>query len=245
MISWTSGTACRGAVRERTDRDPAGVDSAASPEGGILVAPDLTPSLFLELDWKCHRGAAICGGSPTSHVAILARARGIPLVVGLEEDLDPLTEGQPAILDAEEGRLILTPRAETLRGIEERLAARAADEAAARVLIARPARTAAGDSVAIMINVDDPAILDPADPDTVAVKTCDGIGLARTEFLFHAGRMPGEEEQLAVYRGLIDWAQGRSFEKLQGQGIIRFTAENWRSLLDGYRKVPEPSTSGN
>ncbi len=200
-------------LRDRVSRalfgDHAGGERAGAQEGDILVATDLTPSLFLELDWTRHRGAAICGGSPTSHVAILARARGIPLVVGLGADLDLLTEGEPAVLDAEEGRLILAPRPATLSGIEDRLAARAADEVEARALIARPAQTAAGDSVAITINVDDPAVLDPIHPDAVAVETCDGIGLARTEFLFEGGRLPGEAEQLAVYRGLIDWARGR------------------------------------
>ena len=54
-------------------------------EHAILVAEDLTPSRFLETDWTRYSGAALKAGSPAGHVALLARARGTPLVVGLGE----------------------------------------------------------------------------------------------------------------------------------------------------------------
>jgi len=170
----------------------------------ILLAEDLTPSRFLELDGPCLRGAAILGGSPTSHVAILARARGIPLVVGLDLTLDRAMGGQNAVLDAKAGRLVVAPSEDTLGVARDRLNSIAAEKRAWEGLIDRPAVTADGAPVQVMINVDDPSILD-----TLSPTLCDGIGLTRTEFLFRGGHLPGEDAQFKVYRRLMIWAAGR------------------------------------
>lgn len=172
--------------------------------GGILVADDLTPSRFLELDWSRLAGAALRGGSRTSHVAILARARGVPLVVGLDTGAAALADGTPAILDAETGRLVVDPGPETLAGLTARLGDRAALVDAAARTLDRPAATADGEPVAVLVNVDDPARLA-----ALPVAQCDGIGLTRTEFLFDGGVLPAEECQLAVYRRILQWAEGR------------------------------------
>src|SRR5205814_4968840 len=94
-------------------------------EGGIYLCDELTPSRFLELDWSRWRGAALLGGSTTSHVAILARSRGVPLLVGVRATLDELVDGDAAVLDAETGRLILSPSEVTARWFRERQQARA------------------------------------------------------------------------------------------------------------------------
>lgn len=66
----------------------------------------------------------------------------------------------------------------------------------------RPAVTRSGEPVRVTINVDDPALLDGVEPGH-----CDGVGLTRTEFLFHGGGgLPDEETQVHVYRRLLDWA---------------------------------------
>lgn len=179
----------------------AGPDSL--PEGGILVADDLTPSRFLAADWSAGRGIALRAGSPTAHVAILARARGVPMAIGL----GPVAAGghDVAILDAEAGTLTLSPGPADHARHEERLIEGAGARAEEALLLERPAVTAAGEAVAVHVNVGDPAEIAGLDP-----ALCDGIGLVRTEFLFH-GRadLPGEEEQLAAYRRLIAWAGGR------------------------------------
>ena len=176
----------------------------ALAEGAILVAEDLTPSRFLELDWQRLGGGAIRGGSKTSHVAILARARGIPLIVGLEAELDRLAPDAPAVLDAEAGRLILAPSDSTLARVHSRIQARAEGDAAAAEALAEDAVTAEGERVQVLINVDDPAILDRLSP-----AHCDGIGLTRTEFLFAGEEPPDEAAQLAVYRRILAWAGGK------------------------------------
>jgi phosphotransferase system enzyme I (PtsI) len=109
-----------------------------------------------------------------------------------------------AVLDAEQGRLILEPTEQTLAQARERIDERAAQRAEQARFLDRPAVSADGQRVHVMVNVDDPALLDGLDP-----AHCDGIGLTRTEFLFQGTALPDEEQQYRVYRKLVDWAAGR------------------------------------
>lgn len=179
-------------------------NGAGPPPGAIVVAEELTPSRFLELDWSALAGAATGGGSRTSHVAILARARGVPLLVGLAGRLDAVASGTPAVLDAEAGRLVLSPSAATLEAARGRLATREKEARAAEAARDGPAVTPAGERVQILINLDDPAVLEGLSPEH-----CDGIGLTRSEFLFRDGRLPDEESQYRAYRRILLWAGGR------------------------------------
>ncbi len=193
-------------LKTRVLRALNGPDVAATqpPQGAILVAAELTPSGFLDLDWTRIAGAATVGGSPTSHVSILARARGINLIVGLAASLEVFENGAFAILNAAEGVLIARPNAETIISAHQRIAAAQADGRASEVLLRRPAVTASGERVQLLVNIDEPERLDQLSPEI-----CDGVGLTRTEFLFKHGQLPGEEEQLAFYARLIGWARGR------------------------------------
>lgn len=113
--------------------------------------------------------------------------------------------GAEAILDAEEGRLILNPRRQTRARFARRMADLGTAAAFAAEYLARPAATRAGRWIEVAINVDEPDIVDGIDP-----AHCDGIGLTRTEFLFSGPLgLPDEERQFAVYAKLIGWANGR------------------------------------
>jgi len=173
-------------------------------ECAIYADEELTPSRFLEIDWSRYVGAAIKGGSAAGHVALLARARGTPLIVGLDGAFAALRDGALAVLDAEQGRLILEPSPDTLAQTRRRLSIRAAQAEATAWFLAEPAVTGDGQRVHVYVNVDDPALLDNLDP-----AHCDGIGLTRTEFLFHGRQLPDEEQQYQVYCRIIDWAAGR------------------------------------
>jgi len=176
---------------------------AALPEGAILLARDLTPSRFLGLDWRLLGGAALLDGSAASHVAMLARARGVPLLVGLGELAAATAE--TAILDAMQGALVTAPEPATLAHYEGRLAAAREEAVAAAAALRLPAVTAAGRRLTVMLNIDDP----DAVPDDL-LRAGDGVGLLRTEFLF-MGRpdLPGEAEQYAAYRRLLERLDGR------------------------------------
>jgi phosphotransferase system enzyme I (PtsI) len=185
-----------------------GPTSDRSPEAGgqaaIYADEELTPSRYLEIDWSRYVGAATRGGSAAGHVALLARARGTPLVVGLEAGFKALRDGTLAVLDAEKGHLILDPTPDTLARTRRRLSAIAAKARANARFLEKPAVTAGGERVHVTINVDDPALLEGLDP-----AHCDGIGLTRTEFLFQGKELPDEEQQYQVYRRIIVWAGGR------------------------------------
>jgi phosphotransferase system enzyme I (PtsI) len=190
-------------LEDRVARLLAGEAELTVPSGAILVGADVTPSRFLSLDWSSGGAIALFGGSPSSHVAMLARSRSVPMVVGLGEIA---VEGHEAVIvDGDLGRIVLSPgKAEwsEFGAVQVTNAARAADEAAAARL---PAHTANGVPIAVMINVADPAELDRIDP-----AVCDGIGLVRTEFLFHGpDGLPDEETQYRAYRRFVEWAAPR------------------------------------
>lgn len=191
-------------LRDRVLAVLGGTAAPAIPPGAIVVAEDLTPSAFLAADWAAGGGIALAAGSAASHVAMLARARGVPMVVGLGALADA-PDGTPAILDATAGTLVLHPSPATRAALRAQAATAARAAAAAETFRRRPAITACGAAVRVLVNVGDPAELDGLDP-----AMCDGVGLTRTEFLFPAtGTLPDEEAQLAAYARIVRWAAGR------------------------------------
>lgn len=185
-----------------------GADTAMAADSpamaAILVADSLTPSRFLALDFTRLRGIATASGSPHGHVALLARAHGLPMIVGCGAGLQALAEGHEVLLDADRGMLVSAADA----GEEAAFAARLAERAAARTAATgRPeggAATAMGEPVRICANLDHPALPPGCDLDAF-----DGIGLVRSEFLFEGDGLPDEDRQYAVYRAILETARGR------------------------------------
>lgn len=183
-----------------TDRRPIG-----HPSGAIYVTDDLTPSRFLETDWSYYTGAALAYGSAASHVAMLARAHEVPMVLGLGEVIDRLKDGAEAILDAEAGQLIQDPASPTIKKYEALVSKRNTDHQRIESYMSQKAMTLSGKRIKVYINVDAPSTLKEINPGF-----CDGVGLVRTEWMFHDPKgLPDEDTQYQVYRGLIQWAQGR------------------------------------
>ena len=175
------------------------------PDRCVVIADELTPSRFLEIDWSRAVGAATYSGSPASHVAMLARAQGVPMLVQLSSDPGELIEGIEAILDAERGCLVPAPPPSIRERYARRIDEQRARKRAVLRHVSRPARIRDGSPVRVLVNVDAPSCLDSLDP-----SHCDGIGLTRTEFLFHGTEaLPGEDAQLRFYRRLAAWARGR------------------------------------
>jgi phosphotransferase system enzyme I (PtsI) len=194
-------------IRDRVIARLNGADrSAAIPGGSVVAGDDISPSAFLAADWRRGGAIVLAAGSSSSHVAMLARARGTPMVVGL----GPLSwEERPpalALVDGDAGTVIFDPQPETRRLFEQRMNAANDVRAIVDAGRAKPALTADGRRITVLLNIaapEDLAGLDPA--------ICDGIGLVRTEFLFGASQgLPDEETQYAAYRRILDWAEGRS-----------------------------------
>src|SRR5919197_4948495 len=96
-------------LRDRVSGILSGGQQQSVPAGTVLVARDLPPSRFLGIEWRAGSAIALADGSPTSHVALRARARGVPMVVGLGADLMTVPSGQEAMVDGERGTLVVAP----------------------------------------------------------------------------------------------------------------------------------------
>lgn len=192
-------------IRDRVLENLLGGGGALPPAGAIYLGEDMQPSRFLACDWSAGGGIALTGGSPSSHVAMLARARGVPMVVGLKLDLAAVKSADAALLDGEGGRINVAPSAEATEAFHSDVAKASNDAARWEKYLLQPGKTADGERVLTQINVAAPEELDSLDP-----AICDGIGLVRTEFLFHdQPRLPDEASQYAVYHRIITWAAGR------------------------------------
>lgn len=226
-------------IRDRVLRAFCGdkVDMGELPEGGIVFAQDLTPSSFLAFDWDRLGGAVIRGGSPTSHVAILARARGVALLVGVTAPSLRDMNGCKAVLDSTGARLVLTPSDATCATLAQAKRDLSTLNGEADAMRAYPAVTASGEAVKVLINIDNLEAL--ADID---VAECDGIGLFRTEFLIEGASLPDEDTQLARYTKVLDWAKGkpvtiRTFDAGGDKPVAGFTHDGETNPFLGVRGV--------
>jgi len=171
----------------------------------ILVADDLAPSDLTGLPRAQLAGLATVHGGATSHVAILARAMGIPALVAMGPALLGLRNGQQVLLDADRGRLCAEPSAAQLSAAQAQLAAQAAQRAEMLRSADRPAQTLDGQHIEVAAN-----IANEADAREALRCGADGVGLLRTEFLFiDRNEMPDAAEQARAYQAVIDALQGR------------------------------------
>ena len=172
------------------------------PSGAIVCAEDLPPSRFLEIDWSGGGGLALLRGSPTSHVAMLARAKGIPMVVQLGAIPE---QGETALLDGEGATLELDPGPAQIGLFEKRREVHRKSRASARAILKRPAASWRGERIRLLINIQGVEDLEHAD-----AQYADGVGLMRTEFLLsETGGVPDEETQFRAYDAVLRWAEKR------------------------------------
>lgn len=168
------------------------------PEHAVLIADDLLPSELTALDR--HRLIAIClgGGGATSHVAILAAAMELPMLVGIGAEIREVADGATVIVDADAGTLQTSPAPSVIdqarTAMESRRARRAQMQAQAQL----ECRSLDGTRVEVFANLGNP--LDAA---AAVANGAEGCGLLRTEFLFiDRETAPDETEQLAAYQGI-------------------------------------------
>jgi len=183
-----------------------GAPAGAGPTApGIVVADELTPGEAAGLDPQVAWAIATARGGPTGHAAILARALGIPAVVGVGDALLAIPEGTPLVVDGAAGVLDVDPGSEAIAERE----ARRDDEVAARAaLLARAAEPGAmrdGRRVEVFANVGS-----AAEARLAVGQGAEGVGLLRTEFLFlDRAAPPGEDEQVEVLREIARALEGR------------------------------------
>jgi len=166
----------------------------------IIVAQDLTPSDTVSFDKSKVLAFSTVKGGPTSHVAILSKALGIPAIVGIGPWFNEMHTGMLAILDGKEGMMILDPTQEVLEEYRNQAAQFKENFQTAYMSAKLPAVTRDGVQVEVVANIGSP------DAAVEALNFgAEGIGLLRTEFLFLERDLPpGEDEQVEVYRDILD-----------------------------------------
>jgi phosphoenolpyruvate-protein phosphotransferase len=168
----------------------------------VLASDDLDPSLVAVLRPELVSGIALAGGAPNGHAAIVARALGIPLVLGLGGALEPTLDGLAVAADGTTGRLLVEPTDEEIAA----LTPAPVEGLSATASVAPPGRPEPSDlAVTILANIGS-----VREAEAAAAAGAEGIGLVRTELLF-LGRSvaPGLDEQRVVYRRIARAAAGR------------------------------------
>lgn len=165
------------------------------PAPSILAARELTPSDVARLPLDRVLGIVTAEGGATSHSAILARALGIPAVIGVGASVATIADGQQLALDGGAGQVWLAPDAALIERLDERRARWQAQRVIARKGAQSPALLREGGAIVVSANINL-----PFDVDLALASGAEGVGLFRTEFLYlDRAAPPSEEEQLAAY----------------------------------------------
>ncbi|WKZ17068.1 MAG: phosphoenolpyruvate--protein phosphotransferase [Candidatus Jettenia caeni] len=166
----------------------------------VLIAHDISPSQTASLDTEKVRGFATDVGGRTSHTAIVARALGIPAVVGLGTITTDIFGGDTVIVDGNRGIVIVRPDEETLLTYQSKVKSiHVFEEKLATELKDQPSTTRDGKHISIYGNIEF-----PKETHINTKYGAEGIGLYRTEFLYLGSPTPPtEEEHLEAYTSVV------------------------------------------
>jgi phosphotransferase system enzyme I (PtsI) len=172
----------------------------------IVVAKELSPSEMVHLDTSHALGMVTMLGGQTSHVSIMARAMGIPYVLGLEGKLPtPIQNGDFLIIDGDEGKVFINPSEELVELYKARKTVWLKLRDKLQVLADIPTRTEDGIEIQLAANISTVKELDQ-----VLKNGASGVGLFRTEFIYmDRDSLPLEEEQFRVYKQVAEQLDGK------------------------------------
>ncbi len=174
-------------------------------EDVVVLAHDLTPSQTAGLDRDHILGLATDAGGRTSHTAIVARALGIPAVVGLNDITVSVDAGDMVIIDGNRGVVIIKPDEATIEEHRQFLSRQVEFTRELDRLRDLPAITMDGHEIALLGNIEF-----PDEAANVLAKGGHGIGLYRTEFLYlEKETEPTEEDHYQAYCRVIEIMKGR------------------------------------
>ena len=176
------------------------------PKGSVVVTGELSPADVAQLDRSRIAGVATMLGGAEGHTAIMARALGLPAVLGVPGLIDGAQPGQPMIVDGDTGHVVVDPSPATLAAYERRHAESVRQARRLARLSKQPAVTRDGTEVLLQANVEL-----PIEMTLVKQAGAAGIGLLRTEFMFmNRDDIPGEDEQYQALRDLIEPMKGQA-----------------------------------
>lgn len=171
----------------------------------VVIAHDLLPSQTAGLDRKHVKGFATDVGGRTSHTAIVARAMGIPAVVGLGDLTAHVSGGDTVVIDGGRGVVIVNPDPDQLASYQEDARAFLRFETELNKLASLPAETLDGHQVCLQANIEG-----PEDVAESLARGAQGVGLFRTEYLYLKGNLePSEEDHYASYAEALKRLGGR------------------------------------
>lgn len=180
-------------------------DISEVPEGTVLVARDLTPSMTAGIIPEKIAGVLTEVGGRTSHSAILARALEIPAVLSIEGICSQVKNGDTVVLNGTTGEAIVNPDEETIAVYEKMLEDYRKERELLKQYTGKPTVSKDGTKVELVCNIGKPE-------DAKKAVECDGegIGLFRTEFLFmDRDTIPTEEEQFEAYKSVAETMAGK------------------------------------
>lgn len=185
----------------RNLRGQEATDLSQAPKGTIVVAQDLTPSDTAQLKPENISGIVTAIGGKTSHSAIIARTLGIPAVMGIGmNSFESLTNQADAIINGQEGSLILNPDAKERACAKRLVKELSAEKESLKSLIGQSTYTKNERQVELAAN-----IASPDDLKRVIENDAEGIGLFRSEFLFmDRNSAPSEEDQFKAYTSVLE-----------------------------------------
>jgi phosphotransferase system, enzyme I, PtsP len=179
------------------------VDTEA--EDVVLVARSMGPAELMDYDRKRLRALILEEGSPTAHVAVVARALDIPVVGRVKSALAQIDPGDQVVVDGDNAQVLVRPSEDVQAAVENRLAERRSRKAAYQALRELPAVSL--DGVAIKLFMNAGLLIDL--PELEATRA-DGIGLFRTELPFMARQdFPNVADQTELYSRVLEQAAGK------------------------------------
>src|SRR5690625_4923995 len=165
----------------------------------VVIAEEVTPADTALMDPRRVIGFASVLGGAEGHTAVMARSLGLPAVLGVPELLRHGRTSAMAIVDGNEGLVIIDPAQETLEIYRRRRASQLRANRALQRLRDLPAVTRDGVTVSLQANVEL-----PTDVEQCVAAGAEGVGLLRTEYLFmNREDLPDEEEQIASIRHIL------------------------------------------
>ncbi len=184
------------------DFEKANNDSA---EDIILVAQSMGPAELMDYDYSKIRGLVLEEGTPTMHVAIVAKALNIPVLSKVKNVLDEVQNGQKLAIDGNEGIIYLNPSQDVENNFYKKIAEANLLQQKFAELKKLPAITKDKQKIGLYLNVGL-----PLDFDYVEKTNCDGVGLYRTEIPFMTSEnMPDVAQQVDYYKNLMDVCNGK------------------------------------
>lgn len=179
----------------QADTDP----TIAASEPCILIGETLGLAEIAAIPSGCLTGLVALRGSPLSHMAVLARALGIPAIVGLASASPPLLDGRFIAIDGDEGRVYVEPSLALMAKLQQRLRDAETHARQLRSIRDLPAETLDRVRVPLLANIGL-----PADGPAACALGAEGVGLYRTEYSFLLGRaLPVEEALIQEYREVL------------------------------------------